>query len=134
MSMSDIKVSRILFEFETIIKDHSFYLDELQNMIEIPEFDVEKAERLIKRMRRVRRDLERGINVITQNVESMSETNMKEEALGILNYLMTVGLKEEKEMLMQLKDSLTKRGIQNDLEKDVDQIQRILNNISRFSF
>ncbi|WOE51147.1 hypothetical protein [Sulfuracidifex metallicus] len=132
--MSDIKVSRILFEFETIIKDHSFYLDELQNMIEIPEFDVEKAERLIKRMRRVRRDLERGINVITQNVESMSETNMKEEALGILNYLMTVGLKEEKEMLMQLKDSLTKRGIQNDLEKDVDQIQRILNNISRFSF
>ncbi|MCY0850570.1 hypothetical protein [Sulfuracidifex metallicus] len=132
--MSDIKVSRILFEFETIIKDHSFYLDELQNMIEIPEFDVEKAERLIKRMRRVRRDLERGINVITQNVESMSETNMKEEALGILNYLMTVGLKEEKEMLMQLKDGLTKRGIQNDLEKDVDQIQRILNNISRFSF
>jgi hypothetical protein len=132
--MSDIKVSRILFEFETIIKDHSFYLDELQNMIEIPEFDVEKAERLIKRMRRVRRDLERGINVITQNVESMSETNMKEEALGILNYLMTVGLKEEEEMLMQLKDSLTKRGIQNDLEKDVDQIQRILNNISRFSF
>jgi len=132
--MSDTKVSRILFEFETIIKDHSFYLDELQNMIEIPEFDVEKAERLIKRMRRVRRDLERGINVITQNVESMSETNMKEEALGILNYLMTVGLKEEKEMLMQLKDSLTKRGIQNDLEKDVNQIQRILNNISRFSF
>jgi hypothetical protein len=132
--MSDTKVSRILFEFETIIKDHSFYLDELQNMIEIPEFDVEKAERLIKRMRRVRRDLERGINVITQNVESMSETNMKEEALGILNYLMTVGLKEEKEMLMQLKDSLTKRGVQNDLEKDVNQIQRILNNISRFSF
>ncbi|WP_054845092.1 hypothetical protein [Sulfuracidifex tepidarius] len=59
--MSDIKVSRVLFEFETIIKDHSFYLEELENMVSIPDFDVDKAERVIKRMRRLRRTL-RGVS------------------------------------------------------------------------
>ncbi|BBG24227.1 hypothetical protein [Sulfuracidifex tepidarius] len=132
--MSDIKVSRVLFEFETIIKDHSFYLEELENMVSIPDFDVDKAERVIKRMRRLRRDLERGITVITQNVDFMNEKQTKEEALGILNYLMVVGLKEEKDTINQLKENMNRRGITNDLEKDLDQLQRILNSISRFSF
>ncbi len=132
--MSDLKVSRVLFEFETIIKDHSFYLEELENIVSIPDFDVDKAERLIKRMRRLRRDLERGISVITRNIDLMNEKQTKEEALGILNYLMVVGLKEEKDIINQMKENMNRRGVSNDLEKDLDQLQRILNSISRFSF
>jgi hypothetical protein len=132
--MSDLKVNRVLFEFETMIKDHSFYLEQLQNVVDIPQFDVEKAERLVKRMRRLRRELEKGVSIIAQNVEFMREEKTKEEALGILNYLMVVGLKDEKEMLTQLRENMNSRGISNDIDTDIDQIQRILNSISRFSF
>ncbi|WP_054845093.1 hypothetical protein [Sulfuracidifex tepidarius] len=72
--------------------------------------------------------------MITQNVDFMNEKQTKEEALGILNYLMVVGLKEEKDTINQLKENMNRRGITNDLEKDLDQLQRILNSISRFSF
>ncbi|MEM3221601.1 MAG: hypothetical protein QXQ97_04390, partial [Saccharolobus sp.] len=102
MNDSDIIVSRILLNFETVIEDHTNYLDELENLVAFTDPDVEKVMRLLKRMRRVRRELSKGLDVIVKNINEVSDSKIREEALGLINYLAIIGLKDEKELLSTL--------------------------------
>lgn len=79
MNESDMAISRVLFDFETIINDHTEYLNELENLVTFPEPDIGKATRLVRRMRRVRKELLQGLEVIIQNIDKTSDTKIKEE-------------------------------------------------------
>ncbi|MDT7860747.1 MAG: hypothetical protein RRA45_00785 [Saccharolobus sp.] len=134
MNESDREVSRILLNFETVIEDHTAYLNELENLIVFPEPDIEKATRLIRKMRRVRRELSQGLDIITKNIDNVSDLKIKEEALGLVNYLVIVGLKDEKDMLTTLNNYLKGKGIDLQLDKDIEQITSIINRISHLNF
>ncbi len=134
MSESDREVSRVLFEFETVIEDHTAYLDELENLIVLSEIDLNKATRLVKRMRRVRKELSQGLKIINENIDKVSDSKIKEEALGLINYLIVLGLKDEKEMLTTLNQNLKNKGINLEIEKDIEQIDKIMNSIAHLNF
>ncbi|QGA67612.1 hypothetical protein [Sulfolobus sp. E11-6] len=134
MNESDIAISRVLFDFETIINDHTEYLNELENLVAFPEPDIGKASRLVRRMRRVRKELLQGLEVIMQNIDKTSDTKIREEALGLVNYLIIVGLKDEKELLNNLNNYLKGKGVNMEIDKDLEQIDKIINNMSHLNF
>ncbi|QGA54768.1 hypothetical protein GFS03_09365 [Sulfolobus sp. E5-1-F] len=134
MNESDIAISRVLFDFEAIINDHTEYLNELENLVAFPEPDIGKASRLVRRMRRVRKELLQGLEVIMQNIDKTSDTKIREEALGLVNYLIIVGLKDEKELLNNLNNYLKGKGVNMEIDKDLEQIDKIINNMSHLNF
>ncbi|ACP35788.1 conserved hypothetical protein [Sulfolobus islandicus Y.G.57.14] len=134
MNESDMAISRVLFDFETIINDHTEYLNELENLVTFPEPDIGKATRLVRRMRRVRKELFQGLEVIIQNIDKTSDTKIKEEALGLVNYLVIVGLKDEKELLNSLNNYLKDKGVNMEIDKDLEQIDKIMNSMSHLNF
>ncbi|ACP38413.1 hypothetical protein [Saccharolobus islandicus] len=134
MNESDMAISRVLFDFETIINDHTEYLNELENLVTFPEPDIGKATRLVRRMRRVRKELLQGLEVIIQNIDKTSDTKIKEEALGLVNYLVIVGLKDEKELLNSLNNYLKDKGVNMEIDKDLEQIDKIMNSMSHLNF
>ncbi|MCH4814622.1 MAG: hypothetical protein QXY87_00345 [Saccharolobus sp.] len=134
MNESDMAISRVLFDFETIINDHTEYLNELENLVAFPEPDIGKATRLVRRMRRVRKELFQGLEVIIQNIDKTSDTKIKEEALGLINYLVIVGLKDEKELLNSLNNYLKDKGVNMEIDKDLEQIDKIMNSMSHLNF
>ncbi|MEM0188027.1 MAG: hypothetical protein QW550_01395 [Saccharolobus sp.] len=134
MNDSDIIVSRILFNLETVIEDHTNYLNELENLVAFTDPDVEKVMRLLKRMRRVRRELSKGLDVIVKNINEVSDSKIREEALGLINYLAIIGLKDEKELLSTLNIHLKDKGINLEIDKDIEQITKIINSMSHLNF
>ncbi|MEM3280824.1 MAG: hypothetical protein QXR34_02440 [Saccharolobus sp.] len=134
MNDSDIIVSRILLNFETVIEDHTNYLNELENLVAFTDLDVEKVMRLLKRMRRVRRELSKGLDVIVKNINEVSDSKIREEALGLINYLAIIGLKDEKELLSTLNIHLKDKGINLEIDKDIEQITKIINSMSHLNF
>lgn len=134
MNDSDIIVSRILLNLETVIEDHTNYLNELENLVAFTDPDVEKVMRLLKRMRRVRRELSKGLDVIVKNINEVSDSKIREEALGLINYLAIIGLKDEKELLSTLNIYLKNKGINLEIDKDIEQITKIINSMSHLNF
>ncbi|MEM3516118.1 MAG: hypothetical protein QW281_05745 [Saccharolobus sp.] len=134
MNDSDIIVSRILLNLETVIEDHTNYLNELENLVAFTDPDVEKVMRLLKRMRRVRRELSKGLDVIVKNINEVSDSKIREEALGLINYLAIIGLKDEKELLSTLNIHLKDKGINLEIDKDIEQITKIINSMSHLNF
>ena len=134
MNDSDIIVSRILLNLETVIEDHTNYLNELENLVAFTDPDVEKVMRLLKRMRRVRRELSKGLDVIVKNINEVSDSKIREEALGLINYLAIIGLKDEKELLSTLNIHLKNKGINLEIDKDIEQITKIINSMSHLNF
>ena len=134
MNDSDIIVSRILLNFETVIEDHTNYLNELENLVAFTDLDVEKVMRLLKRMRRVRRELSKGLDVIVKNINEVSDSKIREEALGLINYLAIIGLKDEKELLSTLNIHLKDKGINLEIDQDIEQIPKIINSMSHLNF
>ena len=134
MNDSDIIVSRILLNLETVIEDHTNYLNESENLVAFTDPDVEKVMRLLKRMRRVRRELSKGLDVIVKNINEVSDSKIREEALGLINYLAIIGLKDEKELLSTLNIYLKNKGINLEIDKDIEQITKIINSMSHLNF
>ncbi|BDC19171.1 hypothetical protein [Acidianus sp. HS-5] len=133
MNDSDAQVNITLTHFETLIEDHSTYLSELENMSVIPQIDVDRIMRILKRMRKIRRDLEIGINTILSNLDNVGNSRIKEEALGIISYLNIVGFKDEKEILQKLSVQAKEIGYDININDDIKQIDNILSKISKIS-
>lgn len=133
MNENEIRVSATLNEFESLIEDHSLYLNELENILVIPEIDYERTLRILKRIRRVRRDLFAGIKTIMENLNNLENQKLKEEALGIISYLNLVGFKDEKELLRNLSDQARRLGYELDVDNDIKQLDEILSIISKIS-
>ncbi|AWR97142.1 hypothetical protein DFR86_05925 [Acidianus sulfidivorans JP7] len=133
MNESEIKINITLNHFESLIEDHSTYLDELENISVIPELDYERLLRILKRMRRVRRDLHSGIKTILENIDQTQNKQLKEEAIGIVSYLNLIGFKDEKEILQNLNNEAKKFGYELNIDEDIKQIDEILSLISKIS-
>lgn len=133
MNDSDTQVNIALTHFETLIEDHSTYLNELENLSVIPQMDMDRVMRIIKRMRKIRKDLELGINTILTHINSVGNSRIKEEAIGIISYLNIVGFKDEKEILQKLSTQAKEMGYDINVDDDIKQIDNILSKISKIS-
>ncbi|MFP3399981.1 hypothetical protein [Acidianus sp.] len=133
MNDSDTQVNIALTHFETLIEDHSTYLNELENLSVIPQMDMDRVMRIIKRMRKIRKDLELGINTILTHIDSVGNLRIKEEAIGIISYLNIVGFKDEKEILQKLSTQAKEMGYDINVDDDIKQIDNILSKISKIS-
>jgi hypothetical protein len=133
MNDSDTQVNIALTHFETLIEDHSTYLSELENLSVIPQMDMNRVMRIIKRMRKIRKDLELGINTILTHIDSVGNSRIKEEAIGIISYLNIVGFKDEKEILQKLSTQAKEMGYDINVDDDIKQIDNILSKISKIS-
>ncbi|WP_373469278.1 hypothetical protein [Acidianus infernus] len=133
MNDSDTQVNIALTHFETLIEDHSTYLNELENLSAIPQMDMDRVMRIIKRMRKIRKDLELGINTILTHINSVGNSRIKEEAIGIISYLNIVGFKDEKEILQKLSTQAKEMGYDINVDDDIKQIDNILSKISKIS-
>jgi hypothetical protein len=133
MNDSDTQVNIALTHFETLIEDHSTYLNELENLSVIPQMDMDRVMRIIKRMRKIRKDLELGINTILTHIDNVGNSRIKEEAIGIISYLNIVGFKDEKEILQKLSTQAKEMGYDINVDDDIKQIDNILSKISKIS-
>ncbi len=133
MNDSDIQVNITLTHFETLIEDHSTYLSELENISVIPQVDIDRVMRILKRMRKIRKDLELGIDNILTHLDNVGNSRIKEEALGIISYLNIVGFKDEREILQKLSTQTKEMGYDINIDDDIKQIDNILSKISKIS-
>lgn len=134
MSEGEIKILKVLKDFEEFIEDHSKYLEELENMIAIAEPDYNRAVRIIRRIRRVRKNIIEGTNIILQNISEVKDPNIKEESIGIVSYLQLIGLKDEKDLLRSLNELVKKSGYDLDIQSDIEQLDTAIASLSKLSF
>ncbi|AHC51206.1 hypothetical protein SUSAZ_03910 [Sulfolobus acidocaldarius SUSAZ] len=132
MSQSDIEVGRVLLYFERVIEEHNNTLDKLENYAQIPEVDTEKIDVLIKRLRRTRKEILQGIETISNYVENVKDTKLKEEALGLINYFYVVGLEDEENVLRTLKERSA--STDQNIDKDIETISKIRGLILKFIY
>ncbi|AAY80227.1 hypothetical protein [Sulfolobus acidocaldarius] len=132
MSQSDIEVGRVLLYFERVIEEHNNTLDKLENYAQIPELDTEKIDVLIRRLRRTRKEILQGIETISNYVENVKDTKLKEEALGLINYFYVVGLEDEENVLRTLKERSA--STDQNIDKDIETISKIRGLILKFIY
>jgi hypothetical protein len=134
MNEGELKILRVLKDFEEFIEDHSQYLQELENMIAIAEPDYNRAVRIIRRIRRVRKNILEGTSIILQNISEVKDPNIKEESIGIVSYLQLIGLKDEKELLRSVNELVKKAGYDLDIQADIEQLDNAIASLSKLSF
>jgi phosphomevalonate kinase len=134
MNKNELEISRILTLFEETIEEHSNVLDDLENILSFPSLDQNKIEIITKKLRRIRNKIRKGIEVLMKNFNGIENNNLKEETLGILNYLYNIGLKDEIELLNKLKELCDKGDIKVEVEKDIIQLREFVDKLSHFSF
>ena len=132
MNESDIEIGRVLLRFDEVVEEHNSYLEELENLLELPTLDKDRVQRLLKRLRRTRKEILEGINSITAHINNSKDIKIKEEALGIINYFYVVGINDEEEALRKLLalDSSMKEEIEN----DISMLERIKSLIVQFIY
>ena len=132
MNESDLEISRVLLHFDEIVEEHNSYLEDLENLLELPTIDKERVNRLLKRLRRTRKEILEGISSIVVHINNSKDAKIKEEALGIMNYFYVVGINDEEEVLRKLLalDSTMK----NEIENDISTLERIRSLVIQFIY
>lgn len=135
MNQEEVEISRILLYLESVVEDHSNYLEELENILAFPpqSMDLKRLEIILKRMRRTRKDIASSMNVIISNLNKVTDKNLKEEALGILSYFYLVGFNDEKNLLTSLRENALKVGYEIDISKDLAEIDELRSKMEKFS-
>jgi len=132
MNESDIEIGRVLLLFDEVVEEHNSYLEELENLLELPTIDKDRLQRLLKRLRRTRKEILEGINSITAHINNSKDPKIKEEALGIINYFYVVGINDEEEALRKL---LTlDSSMKDEIENDISMLERIKSLIVQFIY
>lgn len=132
--MSEARVKETLTKFEEVIDNHSANLGQLENMLAINVIDLDRCRRLLKRIRRTRREIYEGMKTIVENIGGVVDRQTREESIGIISYLGMVGLKDELELLKGLQDVMKKNGESIDINDDVKQIMELMDMASKLSF
>jgi hypothetical protein len=89
-------------------------------------------EKLLRRLRRNRRQLLNGIQVIVNHVNNVTNNKMKEEALGLLNYFYIVGLNDDEKALMKAKEKET--NLAEEINRDLEIVSKIRSLILKFVY
>ncbi|BCU70722.1 hypothetical protein [Stygiolobus caldivivus] len=132
MNQSEIEVGRVLLHFEQVVEEYHNVLDELENYLILPEVESEKLDRLLRRLRRNRRQLLNGIQTIVDNINGLNDSKMKEEALGLLNYFYIVGLNDDENVLKKAKEIA--QGLSEEIDKDLEIVSKIRSLILKFVY
>ena len=132
MNQSEIEVGRVLLHFEQVVEEYHNVLDELENYLILPEVESEKLDRLLRRLRRNRRQLLNGIQTIVDNISGLNDSKMKEEALGLLNYFYIVGLNDDENVLKKAKEKA--QGLSEEIDKDLEIVSKIRTLILKFVY
>jgi len=132
MNESDLEIGRVLLQFDEIVEEHNSYLEELENMLELPTIDKDRVARLLKRLRRTRREILNGITSISNHINNSKDSKIKEEALGIMNYFYIVGINDEEKALRKVItfDSTMK----DEVENDISVLERIKSLVMQFIY
>ena len=132
MNESDLEIGRVLLHFDEVVEEHNSYLEELENLLELPTVDKERVARLLKRLRRTRKEILEGINSIVIHINNSKDAKIKEEALGIMNYFYVVGINDEEEVLRKLLalDSTMK----DEIENDISMLEKIKSLVMQFIY
>jgi len=134
MNESEIEVLRVLLSFEQLIEEHSEVLERLENLLAFPQVDLDKAYLLTKRLKKIRREIRKGIDIILKNYDKLIQTQLKEETYGICNYLKEIGIPEELEILERLKESAERTGSSLDLTNDIQEAREFMEKLTQFNF
>jgi len=132
MNESEIEIGRVLLHFEQVVEEYHHALEELENYLTLPEIEQEKLDKLLRKLRRNRRQLLNGIQVIVNHVNNVTDNKMKEEALGLLNYFYVVGLNDDEKVLMKAKEK--EASLSEEINKDLEIITRIRSLILKFVY
>jgi len=132
MNESEIEIGRVLLHFEQVVEEYHLTLEELENYLTFPEIEQEKLEKLLRRLRRNRRQLLNGIQVIVNHVNNVTNNKMKEEALGLLNYLYIVGLNDDEKALIKAKEKET--NLAEEINRDLEIVSKIRSLILKFVY
>ncbi|BCS91900.1 hypothetical protein L3N51_00218 [Metallosphaera sp. J1] len=128
------KIRDVLVKFEEIIENHSNNLNQLENLIAINQPDVERCHRIVKRIRRTRKELYDGLKVIIEHYPSLKDEKIKQETLGIVSYLNLIGFTDEMELLRSAEDLLRKAGVSLNIQADLTQLEELVKMTSKLSF
>lgn len=132
MNESEIEIGRVLLHFEQVVEEYHLTLEELENYLTLPEIEQEKLEKLLRRLRRNRRQLFNGIEVIVNHINNVTDNKMKEEALGLLNYFYIVGLNDDEKALKKAKEKET--NLAEEIDKDLEIVSKIRSLILKFVY
>ena len=132
MNESDLEIGRVLLRFDEVVEEHNSYLEELENLLELPSIDKERVIRLLKRLRRTRKEILNGINSISIHINNSKDAKIREEALGIMNYFYIVGINDEENVLRKVitLDSTMK----DEVENDISALERIKSLVMQFIY
>ncbi|QKQ99781.1 hypothetical protein GWK48_04710 [Metallosphaera tengchongensis] len=128
------RVREVLTKFEEIIENHSNNLSQLENMLAINQLDVDRCNRIVKRVRRTRKELSDGLKIIIEHFDSISDKTIREETLGIVSYLNLIGFSDEMELLKALEKQMKNAGAQIDIGDDIQQLNVLMELTSKLSF
>ncbi|AWR99551.1 hypothetical protein [Metallosphaera hakonensis] len=131
---SEQKIRDVLVKFEEVIQNHSDNLAQLENIIAINQPDVERCTRIVRRMRRTRKEIYDGLRIILDHFSFVSDLRIKEETQGIVNYLGLIGFNDEIELLKSAEILLRKVGVTLDIREDIDQLEKLIEMTSKLSF
>lgn len=132
MNESDLEIGRVLLQFDEIVEEHNSYLEELENMLELPTIDKDRVARLLKRLRRTRREILNGITSISNHINNSKDPKIKEEALGIMNYFYIVGINDEEKALRKV--ITFDSTIKDEVENDISILERIKSLVMQFIY
>lgn len=132
MNESDIEIGRVLLQFDQVIEEHNSYLEELENLIELPNAETDRINRILKKMRRTRREILNGISNIVKHITTSNDSKIKEEALGIMNYFYVVGIKDEENALRRVME--IDFSFKDDIEKDIEILEKIKSLVMQFIY
>lgn len=132
MNESEIEIGRVLLHFEQVVEEYHLTLEELENYLTFPEIEQEKLDKLLRKLRRNRRQLFNGIQVIVNHVNSVTDNKMKEEALGLLNYFYMVGLNDDEKALIKAKEKDS--SLSEEINKDLEIVTKIRSLILKFVY
>lgn len=132
MNESDIEIGRVLLQFDQVIEEHNSYLTELENLIELPNIETDKVMRILRRMRRTRRQILGGISSIVNHISQSNDNKLKEEALGIMNYFYVVGINDEEIALRKIIEK--EATFKEDIEKDIEMLEKIKSLVMQFIY
>ncbi|QGR18996.1 hypothetical protein [Stygiolobus azoricus] len=132
MNESEIEIGRVLLHFEQVVEEYHLTLEELENYLTFPEIEQEKLDKLLRKLRRNRRQLFNGIQVIVNHVNNVTDNKMKEEALGLLNYFYMVGLNDDEKALIKAKEKDS--SLSEEINKDLEIVTKIRSLILKFVY
>jgi|GEM_PF-641428 aryl carrier-like protein len=134
MNKHERAIDQAFSELDEILEEHTNCLEEGENLLASGYLDSDRASKLLLKMRRTRGKLLSEIKRIIENLESTKNREMRDMALGVLNYLALVGLDDEINIITEISRRMHEESGNREFEEDISQIKAMKERLLQFSF